>query len=101
MPGEGVCVCPGGVCQRVYTSHPRTEFLTHACENITCPQLRLRTVKIGLNFVMCERTLSPSSDCNSIHTDKLTSNGWDALLWMCRLTESCDYGVNAEVGERE
>ena len=44
--------CPGGsVCLgvstqgRVYTSPlPWTEFLTHACENITFPQLRLQTV---------------------------------------------------------
>ena len=59
MGGGGVCaqggVCPGGclpggsaqrdVCLGgVYT--PRTEFLTHACENITFPQLRLRTVNM-------------------------------------------------------
>ena len=38
----GVClVCPEGVWQ---TSHLWTEFLTHTCENITFPQLRLRTV---------------------------------------------------------
>ena len=33
----------GGVCQTPHTP-PRTEFLTHACENITFPQLLLRTV---------------------------------------------------------
>ena len=58
------CVCPEGVCvsgvsvQGVYTSsdpeaHPRTqrqiprpwtEGMTHACENITFPQLLLRAV---------------------------------------------------------
>ena len=40
VPG-GVClggICLGGV------HHPRTEFLTHACENITFPQLMLWTV---------------------------------------------------------
>ena len=69
MCPEGVCVsrgcvCPEGVCvsevsvQGVYTSsdpeaHPRTqrqiprpwtEGMTHACENITFPQLLLRAV---------------------------------------------------------
>ena len=39
---EGVCLSAGGV----YTSPTLwTEFLTHACENITFPQLLLRTVK--------------------------------------------------------
>ena len=58
--GEGDCkwgVClegclPGGgsVCSGGYTPLPPlwTEFLTHACENITFPQLRLRAV-INLN----------------------------------------------------
>ena len=38
-------VCPGGVCLGggVHLP-PLTEFLTHACENITFPQLRLRRV---------------------------------------------------------
>ena len=42
-----------------------TEFLTHACENITFPQLRLRTVKITkirLNIVWLKcRYLSPDN----------------------------------------
>ena len=44
----GVClggVYPGGCLPgEVYTS-PWTEFLTHTCENMTFPQLRLRRVK--------------------------------------------------------
>ena len=28
-----------------------TEFLTHACENITFPQLLLQTVTIGFSFL--------------------------------------------------
>ena len=40
LPVGGV-VCPGDVWQ---TAPPLTEFSTHACENITFPQLRLRTV---------------------------------------------------------
>ena len=43
-------VCPGGVCLVCPGGrHPSlwTESLTHACENITFPQLRLRTVMIG------------------------------------------------------
>ena len=52
---QGRCVCPrGGVCPGQVclpggcTPPPLwTEFLTHACENITFPQLLLRTVKIG------------------------------------------------------
>ena len=38
-----VCVCLGGV----HLPPLWTEFLTHACENITFPQLLLRTVIIG------------------------------------------------------
>ena len=39
---RGVClVCPGGCLPSLFLW---TEFLTHACENITFPQLRLRTV---------------------------------------------------------
>ena len=51
LPGDGG-VCPGGVFAQVHAGiHITplwTEFLTHACENITFPQLRLRTVKIVL-----------------------------------------------------
>ena len=55
---EGGGVCPGGgVCQGVSDGRgvsatgvvhlpPVDRFLTSACENITFPQLRLRTVKI-------------------------------------------------------
>ena len=46
--GRGVCL--GGVCQRNAGIHPPpkwTEFLTHACENITFPQLLLRAVIIN------------------------------------------------------
>ena len=46
--GGGVCL--GGVCQRNAGIHPPskwTEFLTHACENITFPQLLLRAVIIN------------------------------------------------------
>ena len=51
---SGECVCRGGVCPGVCVSqHPMgqtppplwTGFLTHACENITFPQLLLRTVR--------------------------------------------------------
>ena len=57
LPWVVVClvdwVCPGGaylwsVCQRGVYLSPFTEFLTHTCENITFPQLRLRTVIIFL-----------------------------------------------------
>ena len=48
---EGVsargCLMAGGCLPLgLYTSPLWTEFLTSACENITFPQLRLRTVKI-------------------------------------------------------
>ena len=50
------CACPGGVHAGGHAMHapPRTEFLTHACENITFPQLLLRAVKIlqfRINYV--------------------------------------------------
>ena len=56
---EGVSACqggvflPGGGCLPDTPAPPVwTEFLTHACENITFPQLRLRTVtrKISLKL---------------------------------------------------
>ena len=68
-------VCPGGVCHYAFDvtcmlsllqlrlksnacdlarhagiNPPPTEFLTHACENITLPQLLLREVKIMQNL---------------------------------------------------
>ena len=49
----GVCVrgvSRGGVCPGGYTSPLWTEFLTHACENITFPQLLLRTVTNSCNW---------------------------------------------------
>ena len=58
LPWEAVCL--GGVCLRRVEVHPSshcmpgytpphplwTEWITHACENITFPQLRLRAAKI-------------------------------------------------------
>ena len=43
ISGVGGCVC-----LRVYTSPLWTEFLTHACENITFPQLLMRVVIKGI-----------------------------------------------------
>ena len=34
-----------------------TEFLAHACENITFPQLRLRTVKIPFHWAMYDTAI--------------------------------------------
>ena len=48
LPMEG-CVCPEGRCLPrggVHLPPLLTEFLTHACENITFPELLLRTIKI-------------------------------------------------------
>ena len=57
-------ICLGGVTARgVYTFLPWTEFLTHACENITFPQLLLQTVNIGLIFVMYERSVYKPTTC--------------------------------------
>ena len=41
---------PGGVCLGGVHLPPWTEFLTHTCENITFPQLRLWTVKSNSNW---------------------------------------------------
>ena len=64
-------VCPGSVCQGgVHLPPLWTEFLTHTCENITFPQLRLRTVKnhvlvlvkvcLHLTFAFAFASTSPS-----------------------------------------
>ena len=49
----GVCVCPGGCIPPVHCmlghSPLWTEFLTHACENITFRQLLLRT---GISLIL-------------------------------------------------
>ena len=48
LPREGVCLAclPGGCLPRQTLPPLWTEFLTHACENITFPQLLLRTAII-------------------------------------------------------
>ena len=51
LPGGSACQgvsAQGVVSDRQPT--PRTEFFTHACENITFLQLRLRTVKFCASF---------------------------------------------------
>ena len=60
----GECL-PGGVSVRWVCTSPRTEFLTHACENITFPQLRLWTVKMKCVFLLKnkdKRTVWKNSD---------------------------------------
>ena len=70
LPRRGRGVCPGGVCLEVSAGgegvHPLlwTEFLTHTCENITFPQLRLRTIK-NTNIGFPIRFSSISSHVNS------------------------------------
>ena len=56
-------VCRGGVCLGVYTSPLWTEFLTHACENIAFPQLRLRTVTIVTVYTQQLYVFSVSLKC--------------------------------------
>ena len=60
LPARGMSACQGDVCLPgmdlparevcLANTHPPpnllTEFLTHACENITFPLLRLRTLKL-------------------------------------------------------
>ena len=65
LPRRGVSAQEEGVCPRGGCLHRRgctplwTAFLTHACENITFPQLLLRTVKIeglfNVEIVDCNR----------------------------------------------
>ena len=68
-----VCsVCPGGG-GGVSGRHPIlwTEFLTHACENITFPQLRLRTViHLCADDWIAERTMIASNDIGITETNK-------------------------------
>ena len=49
-----------GVCRRGCTPRLWTEFLTHACENITFPQVRLRTVINTLLFSFRKKAKSLS-----------------------------------------
>ena len=53
------CISPGRCLADVPhpTPHPPpwTEFLTHACENITFPQLRLRTVNINWSLIVIQQ----------------------------------------------
>ena len=77
LPSGGSClpgwvsalrlVCPGGgVCLVCQTSPPWTEFLTHASENITFPQLRMRAV-INLVFIhkLCQNFRKLRPDCHA------------------------------------
>ena len=59
----GVSACPGGVCPVHAGIHPPkwTEFLTHACENITFPQLLLRTVIICVTILVSQTKILPAS----------------------------------------
>ena len=69
--------CTGGglpQCMLGYTHSPWAELLTHACENITFPQLRLRTVvKRRFFFILSgERfylDLDGYSNTNQLETD--------------------------------
>ena len=63
-PGEGVCVS-GGV------SLPPTEFLTRTCENITFPQLLLRTVIIVSRTGVRKFIISIQTDWDIPHKLKL------------------------------
>ena len=76
----GVCVCPEGVCLvgpgGVSVRHPPwTEFVTHACENITFPQLHLRTVIISIAVIIanyrpqrsCGQGYVFTRVCDSVH----------------------------------
>ena len=55
LPG-GVCPGGGGASQHALrqTPSPRTEFLTHACKNISFPQLRLWTVIIRYTILLSQ-----------------------------------------------
>ena len=82
LPARGVClVCPGGcpLC---------TEFLTHACENITFQQLRLRTVtsrwQIYIHFVSI-LALRNRFFCNSISSIRTACY----LFWKIKLSYHC------------
>ena len=63
------CVCSGGVSAPVHAGIQTpllwTEFLTHACENITFLQLRLRTVINRMGQRFNEKPL-PLSECSSL-----------------------------------
>ena len=60
-------VCPGVVSALgdVSGRHPSpwTEFLTHACENITFPQFRLQTVSIYITFWWWRKVFRDYSTC--------------------------------------
>ena len=66
-PG-GVCLSGGGVClpaRGVSARHPPgTEFLTHACENITFPQLRLRTATRKISLKLFRLTVNFHRGCS-------------------------------------
>ena len=61
LPGECIPACNGADTPLL---QPWTEFLTHACENITFPQLLLQTVKI----TCCERlSIRPHFHCSFLN----------------------------------
>ena len=76
--GRGEGVCPGGCLTDTPPSW--TEFLTYACENITFPQLRLRTV---INTAQKFRSLKVKVECN---TTWLTKEFFAFSCIVCRYT---------------
>ena len=85
---QGVCVCPRGVCvsggvspHAMGQTPPRTEFLTHACENITFPQLLLRTVII----TKVENKSERKTMVNWKNTQKVVSNISTVVTGYCKV----------------
>ena len=75
----GVSAWGGGVCpEGVHLTPLWTEFLTHACENIIFPQLRLRKVIMSTDQNKTEKC-SPQAVCCSFGVCVTPSQGLSAL----------------------
>ena len=82
----------GGLTVGVYTSPlpPWTEFMTYACENITFPQLRSRTVvrRRDLSPSLCNVNMFCIVQCS--HWVWKPSPGPSPLMWMSHQHQYCD-----------
>ena len=57
-------------CKACWDTPPRTEFLTHACENITFRQLLLRAVKMG-RVAILERNTDWNQKSESVQCEHI------------------------------
>ena len=74
-----------------------TEFVTHACENITFPQLRLRTVKLcGLLYETDKAVSAENTNSNWVYTCR-----WNGFVWLLWVVDGNSWAENTVFWNRK